>query len=119
MVELLPALTTAITLANKLKAISDSLKNTELREVIVDLRSELVSMKEGMLDLTAENNRLKRDLAALSNAEGDPCPRCKKRTYHLEKSEEHPLFGELGTLLRTYVCDSCEFSEGVTVHPER
>lgn len=116
MIELLPALTTAITLSNKLKTISDSLKHTELREVIVDLKSQLVNLKEGMLDLTEENNNLKRELAALANAEGDPCPRCKKRTYRLEKSEEHPLFGEIGSLLRTFACDSCQFSEQITVH---
>jgi hypothetical protein len=107
----------AIKLADKLSTIGESLDHLELRDVITDLRSQLAGVREEMLRLARENDSLKRDLAALSNADGDPCPRCRKRTYHIERSEAHPVFGELGTLLRTYLCDACQFSEQVTIDP--
>jgi hypothetical protein len=117
MVKPLPALATAIALADKISTIGDGLDHRGLQEVIGDLRSELATLEERVLELTEENDRLKRKLADQSAADDDPCPRCRKRAYHVESSEAHPVFGELGTLLRTYVCRSCQFSEQVTFDP--
>ena len=117
MVELLPTLSTALTLANKLREIGDNLKHAELKELIGDLKLQLADLKIGTADLIEENDSLKRQLASIQNADGDPCPKCRQRTYHLEQSEPHRIFGEVGGVQRTYLCDSCKFTEQQTEMP--
>ena len=70
MVELLPTLSTALTLANKLREIGDNLKHAELKELIGDLKLQLADLKIGTADLIEENDSLKRQLASIQNADG-------------------------------------------------
>ncbi len=117
MIELLPTLTAAIGLSNKIREISDKLKHAELKELLGDMRLQLADVKIGMADLIEENDTLKRQLASIQNAEGDECPKCRARKYHLEKSEPHPSFGKFGGSVKTYLCDSCGFTEKKTIMP--
>ncbi len=117
MIELLPALATALTLANKLKEIGNKLKHAELIDLIGDLRIQLANLKIGTADLLEENDSLKRKLTGLQNAEGDPCPKCRSRTYHLENSEKDKTFGKVGGMMRTFLCGTCGFTEQSLVMP--
>jgi uncharacterized protein with PIN domain len=117
MIELLPTITTAISLANRVKEIGDRLKHAELTDAIADLRLQLASLKIGMADLMEENDSLKRQVARFDSAEGDRCPRCKKSAYVLEKSERDETFGEVGGMMRTYLCSACGFTEQSLVMP--
>lgn len=117
MIELLPTLTTAIGLANKLGQLSTKLKHAEVMDIVGDLRIELANLKIGTADLLEENDALKRQITSFTSTTGDPCPRCKKRTYHLEKSEKDKTFGVVGGMMRTYLCDNCDFTEQSLVTP--
>lgn len=111
MIELLPALTSAIGLANKLKEVGDILKHAELKELIGDLKLQLADLKIGMADLMEENDSLKRQLEAINKADGDPCPKCGKRSYRVESSEKDRVYGIMGGIRRTYRCSDCDFTE--------
>ncbi|MGE3466094.1 MAG: hypothetical protein AB7J13_04110 [Pyrinomonadaceae bacterium] len=111
MIELLPTLTTAIGLANKLKAIGDNLKHAELKELIGDLKLQLADLKIGMADLIEENDSLKRQVASIQNADGEPCPKCGHRTYRVESSKKDRVYGVMGGIRRTYLCGDCGFTE--------
>lgn len=111
MIELLPTVTSAIGLANKLKEIGDTLKHAELKGVIGDLKLQLADVKIGMADLLEENDSLKRQLASVQNADGNPCPKCGNRTYRVQSSKEDDDFGVVGGIRRIYLCSECGFTE--------
>ena len=58
---------------------------------------------------------LEKRLEALENQDKtlDMCPKCKQATYELISSIPHPIFGDVGSKLRTYKCKECNFSEEV------
>ncbi len=51
--------------------------------------------------------------AQVSGGVQDVCPKCKKRTFAVTRSEPDPTFGELGATSRTYECTdpACGHSE--------
>lgn len=50
-------------------------------------------------------------------AAGDACPKCRELEFRLERSEPHPVFGDMGALNRHMKCDGCGFSEVQLVTP--
>lgn len=111
MIELLPALDTAIGLVKKLKEVGNKLKHSELMNLVGDLSLELANMKIGMSDLIEENDGLKRRLASIENADGDPCPSCKQRTFSVQSSEQDKVYGFMGKMRWKYLCASCGFKD--------
>jgi len=69
--------------------------------------------------LPAKVAELEKRLEALENQDTtlDICPKCKQATFELISSTPHPIFGDVGTILRTYKCNSCNFSEDVQFDP--
>lgn len=117
MIELLPAIASTLKLATKLGELSKKTNNAELMSLVGDLRLELAKLKIGTADLMEENDTLKRKVASLTSAQGKPCPKCGKKSYHLESSVKDKVFEEIGGVIRTYICDSCEFTEEEHVIP--
>lgn len=117
MIELLPTLSSAISIVSKLNEINESLKNAEFKDLIGDLKLQLADLKIGMADLIEENDSLKRELSSLKNADGDPCPRCNQRTYSVISSRKDQVFGDLGGIRRTYQCSQCDFTEEMLINP--
>jgi len=101
---------TAISILKKLKEIGDRIKDAELKSVIADLTLELAEVKTRLAGVLEENIALKEQAKALA-ADGDPCPRCRKRTWSVESSEPDKTFGPLGGIRRTYRCSECGFVE--------
>ena len=106
MPEIIATVSAAITTAKKLKEISDKIKDAELRNLIGDLSLELAEIKMQLADVMHENTELKNKIRTLESPEGDPCPKCRKRGWHVESSNPDPTFGELGVF---GVCTDARF----------
>jgi regulator of replication initiation timing len=115
MIELLPALSNALGLVNKLKDVGDKLKHAELKELIGDLKLQLADLKIGMADLIEENDSLRRQVAQLQNANGESCPKCHHKSWNIEKSEPDSIYDFMGATRRTYLCSNCDFTESVLI----
>jgi len=118
MPEVLAVLTSAITTAKKLKEISDKIKDADLRNLIGDLTLELAEIKTQLADMISENSRLNAKIRDLESVDGDPCPKCRRRTYQLESSHPDPMTGALGGVRRTYECSACGFTESTLLTPD-
>lgn len=111
--EVVSSMTNAIALVSRLKKIGENIRDAEFKNTLADLSLELAETKLKMAALIAENAELHGKIRELDGAEGDPCPHCRKRGWHVEKSEPDPEFGDLGGIRRTYLCSLCGFTEEV------
>lgn len=116
--DIVTMLSTAITLAARLKKISENIKDAEFKNLLADLSLELADAKMKLASLVEENTELKVKLKAIEKAEGDPCPKCHERGWHLEDSKPDKIFGDLGGMRRIYKCSFCGFTEEKLVSPE-
>jgi ribosomal protein L37E len=118
MVEIISSISNAISLVSRLKKISENVRDAELKNLLADLSLELAEAKMKMASLIGENVDLQNRIRELESVEGDPCPRCRKRGWHIEKSEPDENFGEMGGIRRTYQCSLCGFTEERLIIPE-
>ena len=109
--DLISSVSTAITIAKRLKEINDHIKDAEFKNLLADLSVELADVKLKLAEVIEENLTLKGKIRELQNTEGEPCPKCRKSGWQLESSEPDPVFGELGGIQRVYKCSVCGFSE--------
>lgn len=117
MADLLTSIGVAITLAQRLREISNNIKDAEFKNLLADLSLELADVKLKLAGVLEENINLKQQIQKLKNVDGEPCPRCHKRGWEIIDSKPDPLMGEVGVLRRTYKCSICGFSEAHTVTP--
>lgn len=111
MTDIISTVSTALSIASRLKEVSDKVRDAEIRNLLADLSIELAEVKLKAAGLIEENAKLRQQLSELDTSQADPCPRCRKRTYVVTKSVPDKQFGELGCLRRTYACSSCGFTE--------
>jgi hypothetical protein len=90
-------------------------KDTNLKETISSFYDSFLDLKAMLLRLVDENATLTAKLR--DEGQADPCPKCRKRGWHLEKSSPDTLFGQLGGIRRLYKCSECGFSESILYHP--
>jgi len=90
MVEIISSVTNAIGLVSRLKNISENIRDAEFKNLLADLSLELADVKLKMAVLMNENLELQNKIKELESVEGDPCPKCRKRGWQIEKSEKHP-----------------------------
>lgn len=119
MIEAIPAISTAITIAKRLKEVTDKVRDAEIKNLLADLSLELANAKLERASIIGENAELKEQIRNLQALDGEPCPKCRKRTWVVEKSEPDEIFGELGSVRRTYRCVSCDFTEQELIHAKR
>jgi len=86
-------------------------KIMELRQSALDLQEENIELRNRILELEAK-------LRELECFNGEPCPRCRKPTWIVEKSEPDPMFGDVGGVRRTYTCTNCGLTESTIVTPK-
>ena len=115
------AITNAISLLTRLKQISENIRDAEFKNLLADLSLEVAEVKLKMAGLMNENLELQNRIKELESVEGDPCPKCRKRGWQVEKSEKHPQrsLALVGFLLRTYKCSFCGFTEQEMISPKR
>ncbi|MCK5771640.1 hypothetical protein [Algiphilus sp.] len=115
--EIISSLSHAISIAYRLKEVSENVKSAEFKNLLADLSLELADVKLKLASVLEENIRLAEQVRELEAVESDPCPKCRKRTWELEVSKPHPDLGELGVVMRYYKCTSCGHAEQTTVTP--
>jgi hypothetical protein len=89
----------------------------EAQEKIMELRQAAMDAQEDNIALRNRIIQLEQKIRDLENLDGDPCPRCRKRTWIVEDSVPDPTFGELGGIRRTYRCTECDLTESTVVTP--
>lgn len=111
MADIIGSLSAALSIASRLKTISDRVRDAEFRNLLADLNIELAEAKMKMVDLVEENARLKQRIQQLEKVEGERCPSCHKMSWLLEHSEPDATLGVVGVNRRTYRCSACGFTE--------
>lgn len=117
MTEYLSSVTTAITLASRLREIGKNIEDAEFKNLLADLSIELADAKLKIADLISENAKLKVELHALTSSTGEICPKCKNRTFEIISTKPHKIFGNMGAKEREYKCSVCEFTEAKFIEP--
>src|SRR5690606_27986653 len=117
MADIISSVSTAITLATRLREISKNIENAEIKNLLADLSLELADAKLKMADLISENAAMKEKLNSLTSATGELCPKCNNRTFEIISTKRHPTFGDLGAKEREYKCSGCGFSESKFIEP--
>lgn len=51
------------------------------------------------------------ETASVAEVEGETCPKCLKKGWHIASSTPDSIFGALGVASRDYKCDICGFTE--------
>ena len=115
MADIVSTISTALSIASRLKEVSEKVRDAEFRNLVADLSIELAEVKLKVANLLEENAKLKGQLLTLQSAGGEQCPKCGNRTFELTSSKPHPTFGELGVVERTYKCSTCGFQEAKTI----
>ena len=110
--DLLPAISRAVTLATRLRVISDRGKDAEFRGIVADLLLELAEVQLKLDELLTENAALKGQMQTHSNPKGERCPRCFEFGWRVTSSRPH---GQLGAMVQTYTCAKCGLKEEVVV----
>ncbi len=83
----------------------------EAQEQIMELREAAVERQADVVELKLRISELESEIRDLESLEGDPCPKCSKRSFELISTKPDPTFGDLGGIVRTYTCSECGFSE--------
>ena len=110
--DLLPAISRAVTLATRLRVISDRGRDAEFRRIVADLMLELAEVQLKLDELLNENAALKGQMQVNANPKGDRCPRCFEFGWRMTTSRPH---GTLGAMVQTYTCPKCGLKEEVVV----
>lgn len=117
MADLITTVSTAISLATRLREISKNIEDAEFKNLLADLNLELADAKMKMADLISENAEMKAKLDSLTSATGEPCPKCNNRTFQIVSTRAHPTFGDMGAKEREYKCSGCGFEESKLIKP--
>jgi DNA-binding transcriptional MerR regulator len=98
----------------KYKEIIDLIKTgatIEAQEKIMELRQSALELQEANVELRERIIELEARVKELEHADGESCPRCKKRTWVVVSSKPDPIFGDMGGTRRTYKCEECGLTE--------
>jgi predicted RNA-binding Zn-ribbon protein involved in translation (DUF1610 family) len=109
MPDIVGGISNVISLATRLKAISDNIKNAEFSNMLADMLLELADSKAKAAGVIEQNTQLQQRIRELE--QGEPCPRCHKGGWQLENSRPDPTFGVVGVASRRYKCSACGFTE--------
>src|SRR5690348_16934429 len=100
---ILSTISSAVSLASRLKSVSEYVKEVEFQKLLADLQFELSGLKAQAAGLLDENTDLKRRIRELEAGPlPDRCPRCQETKW----APQWSLGG-----MRFYQCSSCGFSE--------
>jgi C4-type Zn-finger protein len=117
MPDILGTVSTVLGIVRKVQDASAKIHDAELKNLVGDLSLKVAELKVQLANMIDENTDLKGQVKTLQQADGEPCPRCRKRTWAVIASAPHPMFGDMGALLRTYRCSECGFSEEKIIKP--
>jgi hypothetical protein len=110
--DLLPGISRAVSLATRLRVISERGRDAESKAIVADLLLELAEVQLKFDELLNENAALKGQLQTNANPKGDRCPRCFEFGWRVTSSRPH---GQLGGMVQTYSCAKCGLKEEVVM----
>ena len=116
MSDVVSTVSTAISLASRLKKISKNIEDAEYKNLLSDLSLELAEAKTQITTLVSEHAEMKEIIQALTSATGKLCPKCHNRTFEIISTKPHPIFGEAGAKLHDYKCSGCGFAESKMIN---
>ena len=90
----------------------------EAQEKIMELRLTALESQEDNIGLRNRVHELEAKVNDLINDTGEPCPKCRKKTWIVESSKPDPQLGELGVTRREYKCAQCGFTESALMTPK-
>ncbi len=70
MVDIVSSISTAITIAKKLKEISSNIQDAEFKNLLADLSLELADTKLRLSEIVVENSALKEEISKLKHSKG-------------------------------------------------
>lgn len=117
MTDIISSVSTAITLATRLREISKNIEDAEFKNLLADLSLELADAKLKIADLISENAELKEKIRSLTSATGERCPKCNNLTFEIISTKPHRIFGNMGAKEREYKCSGCGFAESKLIDP--
>ena len=110
MTDLLPAISRAINLATRLRALSDKkVKDAEFKGILDDILLELAEVQLRVEEVLNENATLKGQVRSPKRGLG---PRCAELGWRVTGSRPH---GQHGAIAQTYKCPKCGLKEEVVV----
>jgi hypothetical protein len=110
MSDLLPAIARAVTLATRLRVMSERGRDAEFKAIVADLLLELAEVQLKLDELMNENAALQGQVQSQANPKGQRCPRCFELGWRVTGSRPH---GQLGAIIQTYTCGKCGLKEEV------
>jgi hypothetical protein len=115
MSDLISSMSQAMTLATRLRSMSEKLKEGEFKRVLDALLLELAEVQLKLDDLMSEQVALKGQLQAQVNPQGELCPRCGALGWKVTGSRPHKT---PGVVVQTHSCAKCGLREDTLVKPK-
>jgi hypothetical protein len=117
MTEVTKAIAQALTLATRLRSLSEKTRDSQFRGIVAELLLELAEVQIKLDALLAEHAALKAQLRAHPSPQAERCPRCHELGWKLAGSRTVRSAGHPDRLAQTYVCSKCGLKEEVLVTP--
>lgn len=110
------ALASAKVILELLRNANDAQLAMKIGSEVANVQGRLLDVQQQALALQNENQDLRDEIRQLKakldeTVEAEPCPRCRRKGWHVESSEPDRVFGVLGGSRRVYKCQFCGFSE--------
>jgi predicted RNA-binding Zn-ribbon protein involved in translation (DUF1610 family) len=115
MADLFTSLSQALTLATRLRSMSERQQDGEFKRILDALLVELVDVQLKLEELMSENVALKSEVQAHANPQGELCPRCGELGWRVSSSRPHKT---PGVISQTYSCPKCKLKEEVLIRPK-
>jgi hypothetical protein len=109
------SLSQAMTLATRLRSMSEKLKEGEFKRILDALLLELAEAQLKLDEFLSEHATLKGQAHAQANPQGELCPRCGALGWKVTGSRPHKT---PGVVVQTHGCAKCGLKEETLVKPK-
>jgi len=115
MSDLTTSITQALTLATRLRSMSEKLKEGEFKRLADALLLELAEVQLKLGEVVSENASLRDQLQTQANPQGMRCPRCGEVGWRVTNTKPHKT---PGVVAQTSACPKCGLKEEVLIKPK-
>ncbi|HYL02668.1 MAG TPA: hypothetical protein VEU54_04550 [Steroidobacteraceae bacterium] len=118
MTDLNQAISQALMLATRLRAMSERTKDSPFKGVVAELLLELAEVQIKIDELVSEHNALKERLQAQSAPHVERCPRCHELGWRVTGRRQVKNPGQPPRIAQSYACSKCGLKEEVLTGAE-
>lgn len=108
----------ALTLATRLRTLSERTKDSQFRGIVAELLLELAEVQIKLDELVNEHTALKAQLRAQATAQPERCPRCHELGWKVTNTRTVKTAGHPARTAQLYACPKCGLKEEVLVAAE-